>query len=481
MDAAPMKHLVGMMDYISKLQKTAQKLLVVDSFWDSYGCKVGNGRNRPDFQILRLMCPELDRERPIYNLKEASIAKMYIEIHGLDAARTQDAVQLLNWRDPTAAQGPGGAQAKRSRLNSGSGVAGLFTKVLLQAMRKRSPSSNSMTVRDLNRKLDELYRAAKTEKKQVLKDLFTTCTATEMEWVVKIILKDMKMGLNHGPLLKHFHRDALKHFDGCQNLKNVCTDLANPDWTFCNEIKLMDIISPMLSQRCTWSGQMVQIAKDLGNRFAIETKYDGDRIVCHKEGDLIRFFTRNGNEDPNHVCQFRVTRLLVQGIDASVSESELKRECERFPNGRNAVQKVTIKDGTYKDQPLRYAFVHFRTEKLCRAAKEFINTKDLNVAGAGIEILYDGETVQAIRDSLLPERCIVDGEVLVFDSSKREWVPFGQNRSLALGLAGHDEWNLAFMIFDVLYLRSGTGSLLTSESKFCGWMTGDYEAESTSG
>ena len=121
-----------------------------------------------------------------------------------------------------------------------------------------------------------------------------------MEWVVKIILKDMKMGLNHGPLLKHFHRDALKHFDGCQNLKNVCTDLANPDWTFCNEIKLMDIISPMLSQRCTWTGQMVQIAKDLGNRFAIETKYDGDRIVCHKEGDLIRFFTRNGKEDLSH-------------------------------------------------------------------------------------------------------------------------------------------------------------------------------------
>jgi DNA ligase-4 len=85
----------------------------------------------------------------------------------------------------------------------------------------------------------------------------------EMEWVVKIILKDMKMGLNHGPLLRWFHRDAAKHFDGCQNLRTVCEDLAEPEWVFSREIKLNDVISPMLAQRCTWSGQMVQIAKDI--------------------------------------------------------------------------------------------------------------------------------------------------------------------------------------------------------------------------
>ena len=68
-----------------------------------------------------------------------------------------------------------------------------------------------------------------------------------------------------------------------------------------------------------------------GNRFAIETKYDGDRLVCHKEGDFIRFYSRNGNDDPNQAAAFKATRLLFQGLDASVSASDLKRECQRSP------------------------------------------------------------------------------------------------------------------------------------------------------
>ena len=239
-----------------------------------------------------------------------TIAKMYVEIYNI--AGTPDADELVNWRDPTAVSGGRGA---RNRLGHTSDVAtGLFTKVLLKQLRKRSPSKSSLSIRDLNTHLDGLYRATKSEKKQRLQKLLTSCTAVEMEWIVKIILKSMKMGLNHGPLLRWYHRDALKHFDGCQNLRTVCEDLADAEWSFSNEISLNSIISPMLSQRCTWAGQMTQIAKDLGNRFAIETKYDGDRLVCHKEGELIRFYTRNGNEDPNCVAQFRARRLLLQGF-----------------------------------------------------------------------------------------------------------------------------------------------------------------------
>ena len=47
-------------------------------------------------------------------------------------------------------------------------------------------------------------------------------------------------------------------------VQTVCTDLRDPNWTFCNEIKLNDVISPMLAQRCTWVGQVEQISKDLG-------------------------------------------------------------------------------------------------------------------------------------------------------------------------------------------------------------------------
>eukprot|EP01052_Picozoa_sp_SAG31_P047953 SAG31_NODE_9820_length_1223_cov_1.395907_1_plen_91_part_00 len=80
---------------------------------------------------------------------------------------------------------------------------------------------------------------------------------------------------------------------------------------FAPDIKPFQMIGPMLAARANYIGNMHTVAKDLGNRFAIETKYDGDRIMCHKEGDLIRFFTRNHNEDPNSFAQFKATRLLL--------------------------------------------------------------------------------------------------------------------------------------------------------------------------
>jgi hypothetical protein len=134
----------------------------------------------------------------------------------------------------------------------------------------------------------------------------------------------------------------------------------------------------------------VQIAKDLGYRFAIETKYDGDRVVCHKDGELIRFYTRRGNEDPNQICQFRVRQLLLQGLHRSMTEAAIRAECERQcvmssdhraargappppppggPGGR-AVRGVELKDGHFKGLPTRYAFVQFATEALCKLCKD---------------------------------------------------------------------------------------------------------------
>ncbi len=33
-----------------------------------------------------------------------------------------------------------------------------------------------------------------------------------------------------------------------------------------------------------------------GNAFVMEPKLDGERIICHKNGDHVQLFTRNGND-----------------------------------------------------------------------------------------------------------------------------------------------------------------------------------------
>ena len=104
----------------------------------------------------------------------------------------------MNWKDP----GRGAAA-----------LGGSFTAVLLSVMEPRSPTASTLSIQNLNEMLDTLHQATKADKRAALGNLFTKCTAKEMLWVVKIILKDLKMGLGQNPLFKFFHKDGLRHFE----------------------------------------------------------------------------------------------------------------------------------------------------------------------------------------------------------------------------------------------------------------------------
>ena len=453
-DEAPLEHLVGLMSLIREQNNSDKRKAILENFWKTHGMYYKTGHRKrwiPDFRILRLLCPELDRERPVYNLKEASIAKLYCEIHNLPKDHP-DSIELMNWRDPTAASG-GARRGAGHWRDLGASVAGIFPAVLFKVMSKRSPQTTSLTVRDLNKLLDDLYRASKTEKKDRLRRLFMRCTAREMEWVARIILKDLKIGMNHGIILKWFHPDGLKHFDGCQNLKNVCADLADPEWTYANKIKPNDVISPMLAHKCDFAGKIIQISKDLGNRFSIETKYDGDRMLCHKEGEFIRFYTRNGNEDPNMSSHFRCKRLLFQGLHDDVNTEDIRKLCETGQGLRGCVSRVhPIHTGLFKEKQVKYAFVEFFNEGLCaRVGAQLEGGCTLH--GKHIEVKFDGLIVCELRAAIRAHSCVLDGEMLCWDSDREEWVPFGQNKSLALGNNQRPEWNLAYMCFDCLFVQ----------------------------
>jgi len=456
-DEATLQHLVGLMLKIREQNNAEKRKGILDSFWSMHGryYRMGGQRKRyiPDFRILRLLCPELDRERPVYNLKEASIAKLYCEIYNLPKDHP-DNIELMNWKDPTAASGGGGGRRGAGNWRDmGASVAGIFPAVLFKVMNKRSPGHSTLTIRELNKLLDDLYRASKTEKKERLSRLFRRCTAVEMEWVARIILKDLKIGMNHGAILKWFHTDGLKHFDGCQNLKNVCADLADPEWTYANKIKPNDVISPMLAHKCEFAGKIIQISKDLGNKFAIETKYDGDRITCHKEGDLIRFYSRNGNEDPNLSSRFRCKRLLFQGLPDDVHADDIRNLCEKGQGLRGCVSKVhPIQKGIFKEKHVKYVFVEFFNEDLCaKVGSKF--DEGCSLRGQAVQVKPDGLIVCELREAIRAHSCVLDGEMLVWDAVREEWVPFGQNKSLATGNNQRPEWNLCFMCFDCLFVQ----------------------------
>ena len=55
-----------------------------------------------------------------------------------------------------------------------------------------------MTIRDVNHYLDRLAAADEVDARQaVIGELVKTCSAKEVKWIVRIILKDLKIGLRH--------------------------------------------------------------------------------------------------------------------------------------------------------------------------------------------------------------------------------------------------------------------------------------------
>jgi ATP-dependent DNA ligase len=262
----------------------------------------------------------------------------------------------------------------------------------------------------------------------------------------------MKMGFHHGPALKCFHKDALKHYEGCHDLAQVCEDLSNPTWVFAPDIKPFQMLSPMLAARGQYVGNMHNVVKDLGGKFAIETKYDGDRIMCHKDGDIIRLFSRNHNEDPNACRQFKASRLLVQNLSQITTEERLIDEFRR--QGAATVQ-VDIKERLIQGEDRRYAFVHFQDVDKCTAAFDRCKAKNISIDGKELDVSYDGLVIQNIRDCVRAQRCIVDGEMMTWDTLKKEWVPFGYNRSVCTNQSGRDEWTICFMIFDIIFIEDG--------------------------
>ena len=57
---------------------------------------------------MRLLLPQLDRQRPAYGMKETALAKHYIDILSI-AKESADAQKLLNYRAPHTAKQVGGA------------------------------------------------------------------------------------------------------------------------------------------------------------------------------------------------------------------------------------------------------------------------------------------------------------------------------------------------------------------------------------
>lgn len=258
-----------------------QRVAVLERLWVAL-------KDSDYYPFMRLVVPQLDTQRATYGLKESKIAKYYIELLGL-SPNSPDAERFRNWRDP-------------SKNNV---EATHFSDVVFVVLTKRAyTSQGTLTVSDVNQHLDHLASSTHVDaKKATLMALLRSTSALEQKWLIRVITKEMKMHLQHTGILAAFHPTALELYNNTNDLAYVCRKCTDPkELVSAGDMKtgifLMQPLKPMLAS-VVESAKLSVLLKD--ERLFVEPKYDGERMMIHKNGDAFMYWTRNAR---NYTAQY---------------------------------------------------------------------------------------------------------------------------------------------------------------------------------
>nr|BAF34364.1 DNA repair and recombination protein MUS53 [Neurospora crassa] len=259
--------------HFSKVSYHEQRRHIIERFMSRWRSEVGN-----DFYpAMRLILPDKDRDRGVYGLKENTIGKLLVKVMKIDR-NSEDGYNLMHWKLP-------GGQSGVSR--SVGDFAGRCLEVVSKRAMRAQPGD--LTIADVNVLLDRLAAASgEAEQLPIFEEFYRQMNAEEMMWLVRIILKDMRVGATERTFLNLWHPDAEALFSVSSSLRRVCWELFDPEFRLEQQetgIKLMQCFQPQLAQfqmTTTWE----KLVKNLGvteenPEFWIEEKLDGERMQMH--------------------------------------------------------------------------------------------------------------------------------------------------------------------------------------------------------
>ncbi|XP_054479774.1 DNA ligase 4 [Anoplopoma fimbria] len=289
-DQVPFLHLCTTLEKIQKSKLRPDKSKILGDFiesWRKFHCALhkDNPKTTDSFySAMRLIVPSFERERMAYGIKESMLAKLYIDVLGLPK-NGPEANKLLNYRAPTTSQGE----------------AGDFAGMAYFVLKKRCDDKGNLSIKEVNDFLDSVaINNAGNQKDLVKKSLLhviTQSSALEQKWLIRMILKDMKLGISKETVLQVFHPDATELYNVNTDLNKVCQQLHSHSVSLSEvSIGLFSAFKPMLAA----IANIRNVEKQMGNApFFIQTKLDGERIQLHKDGDVYKYFSRNAFEYTN--------------------------------------------------------------------------------------------------------------------------------------------------------------------------------------
>jgi len=192
----------------------------------------------------------------------------------------------------------------------------------LQAVMGQAAASASLTVADVDAAFQNLKtvkgKGSSAARQAQLGDLFGKATAAEQDFLLRLIVGELRQGALEGVMLEAVAsaaelpaadiRRAATLAGGLPPVAHAALSGAGLD---AFSIRLMQPVLPMLAQPAE---DVAAALKDLGTAL-LEWKLDGARVQVHKSGSEVRVFTRNLNEVTSRVPE---VLAAVKTIDADL-------------------------------------------------------------------------------------------------------------------------------------------------------------------
>ena len=149
-----------------------------------------------------------------------------------------------------------------------------------------------MSIAEVNDRLDRLSAAQKEDQQvPIFAEFYRNMNPDELMWLIRIILRQMKVGATERTFFSIWHPEAEQLFNISSNLRRVCWELYDPSIRLEGDDKgvtLMQCFQPQLAQFQIQSMQkmvdkMRPTEKD--DEFWIEEKLDGERMQLHMMSD----------------------------------------------------------------------------------------------------------------------------------------------------------------------------------------------------
>jgi DNA ligase-1 len=195
----------------------------------------------------------------------------------------------------------------------------------LRASAERAAAVPDLELAEVDHSFDELASiggsGSSSRRSARLRALFVRATRAEQEFLLRLLAGDLRQGALAGVMIEAIavstdvpvaavRRAAMYE----SNLGTIARAARDAGAAGLNrfQLELMTPVDPMLAQTAKDVDEALEM---LGGDVAFEWKMDGARIQVHKQGDLVRIFTRGLNEVTSAIPEIAAAARLAAADD----------------------------------------------------------------------------------------------------------------------------------------------------------------------